>query len=87
MSNYPPGAANDSSAPYNEPLTRYSNIIVEATADISAIIEVEVEVDEDGYPILEDLQEVVKKAFIKRFNIENVDNVLNDIHIWGWRFK
>ena len=87
MSNYPPGAANDSSAPYNEPLTRYSNIIVEATADISAIIEVEVEVDEDGYPILEDLQEAVKKAFIKRFNIENVDNVLNDIHIWGWRFK
>ena len=87
MSNYPPGAANDYYAPYNEPLTKYANIVVEATADISAIIEIEVEVDEDGYPILEDLQEGVKKAFIKRFSIENIDNVLNDIHIWDWRFK
>ena len=45
MSNYPPGAAYDSNAPYNEPLAKYANIVVEATADISAIVEIEVEVN------------------------------------------
>lgn len=87
MSNYPPGAAYDSNAPYNEPLTKYANIVVEATADISAIVEIEVEVDEDGYPIIEDMQEEVAKVFRKRFNAENTDNILNDIYIWDWRFK
>ena len=47
MSNYPPGAANDPNAPYNEPLTKYAKIRAEVTVDIGAMVDVFVEVDED----------------------------------------
>ena len=49
MSNYPPGAANDPNAPYNEPLTKYAKIRAEVTVDIGTMVDVFVEVDEDGY--------------------------------------
>ena len=40
MSNYPPGAANDPNAPYNEPLTKYAKVRAEVTVDIGTMVDV-----------------------------------------------
>ena len=86
MSNYPPGAANDSNAPYNEPLTKYAKIRAEVTVDIGTMIDVFVEVDEDGYPDMEDLRAAVIEVLCNKF-INNSGDVLSDVHIWDWRFQ
>lgn len=86
MSNYPPGAANDPNAPYNEPVTKYAKIRAEVTVDIGTMIDVFVEVDEDGYPDMEDLREAVIEVLRNKF-INNSGDVLSDIHIWDWRFQ
>lgn len=86
MSNYPPGAANDPNAPYNEPLTKYAKIRAEVTVDIGTMVDVFVEVDEDGYPDMEDLREAVIEVLCNKF-INNSGDVLSDIHIWDWRFQ
>ena len=86
MSNYPPGAANDPNAPYNEPLTKYAKVRAEVTVDIGTMIDVFVEVDEDGYPDMEDLREAVIEVLYNKF-INNSGDVLSDIHIWDWRFQ
>ena len=86
MSNYPPGAANDPNAPYNEPLTKYAKIRAEVTVDIGTMIDVFVEVDEDGYPNMEDLREAVIEVLCNKF-INNSGDVLSDVHIWDWRFQ
>ena len=86
MSNYPPGAANDPNAPYNEPLTKYAKVRAEVTVDIGTMIDVFVEVDEDGYPDMEDLREAVIEVLCNKF-INNSGDVLSDIHIWDWRFQ
>jgi hypothetical protein len=86
MSNYPPGAANDPNAPYNEPLTKYAKVRAEVTVDIGTMIDVFVEVDEDGYPDMEDLRAAVIEVLCNKF-INNSGDVLSDIHIWDWRFN
>lgn len=86
MSNYPPGAANDPNAPYNEPLTKYAKVRAEVTVDIGTMIDVFVEVDEDGYPDMEDLREAVIEVLCNKF-INNSGDVLSDLHIWDWRFQ
>ena len=86
MSNYPPGAANDPNAPYNEPLTKYAKVRAEVTVDIGTMVDVFVEVDEDGYPDMEDLREAVIEVLCNKF-INNSGDVLSDIHIWDWRFQ
>ena len=86
MSNYPPGAANDPNAPYNEPLTKYAKIRAEVTVNIGTMVDVFVEVDEDGYPDMEDLREAVIEVLRNKF-INNNGDVLSDIHIWDWRFQ
>ena len=86
MSNYPPGAANDPNAPYNEPLTKYAKVRAEVTVDIGTMIDVFVEVDEDGYPNIEDLREAVIEVLCDKF-INNNEDVLSDIHIWDWRLQ
>ena len=86
MSNYPPGAANDPNAPYNEPLTKYAKIRAEVTVDIGTMVDVFVEVDEDGCPDMEDLREAVIEVLCNKF-INNSGDVLSDIHIWDWRFQ
>ena len=86
MDNYPPGAANDPNAPYNEPLTKYAKIRAEVTVDIGTMIDVFVEVDEDGYPNIEDLREAVIEVLCNKF-INNNEDVLSDIHIWDWKFQ
>ena len=86
MSNYPPGAANDPNAPYNEPLTKYAKIRAEVTVDIGTMIDVFVEVDEDGYPDMEDLRDAVIGVLRNKF-INNSRDVLSDVHIWDWQFQ
>ena len=86
MSNYPPGAANDPNAPYNEPLTKYAKIRAEVTVDIGTMVDVFVEVDEDGYPDMEDLREAVIEVLRNKF-INNSGDVLSDVHIWDWQFQ
>ena len=86
MSNYPPGAANDPNAPYNEPLTKYAKIRAEVTVDIGTMVDIFVEVDEDGYPDMEDLREAVIEVLCNKF-INNSGDVLSDIHIWDWRLQ
>lgn len=86
MNNYPPGAANDPNAPYNEPLTKYIKVRAEVTVDIGTMVDVLVEADEDGYPDMEDLREAVIDALCNKF-INNSGDVLSDIHIWDWRFQ
>lgn len=86
MSNYPPGAANDPNAPYNEPLTKYAKVRAEVTVDIGTMIDVFVEVDEDGYPDMENLRETVIEVLCNKF-INNGEDVLSDVHIWDWRFQ
>ena len=86
MSNYPPGAANDLRAPYNEPLTKYAKVRAEVTVDIGTMIDVFVEVDEDGYPDMEDLRNAIIEVLCDKF-INNSGDVLSDIHIWDWRFQ
>lgn len=86
MDNYPPGAANDPNAPYNEPLTKYAKVRAEVTVDIGTMIDVFVEVDEDGYPNIEDLREAVIEVLRNKF-INNSGDVLSDVHIWDWRFQ
>ena len=86
MSNYPPGAANDPNAPYNEPLTKYAKVRAEVTVDIGTMIDVFVEVDEDGYPDMEDLREAVIEVLCNKF-INNSGDVLSDVHIWDWQFQ
>ena len=86
MSNYPLGAANDPNAPYNELLTKYAKVRAEVTVDIGTMVDVFVEVDEDGYPDMEDLREAVIEALCNKF-INNSGDVLSDIHIWDWRFQ
>ena len=86
MSNYPPGAANDPNAPYNEPLTKYAKVRAEVTVDIGTMIDVFVEVDKDGYPDMEDLREAVIEVLRNKF-INNSGDVLSDVHIWDWQFQ
>ena len=86
MSNYPPGAANDPNAPYNEPVTKYAKVRAEVTVDIGTMIDVFVEVDEDGYPDMEDLRTAVIEVLCNKF-INNSGDVLSDVHIWDWQFQ
>lgn len=86
MSNYPLGAANDPNAPYNEPVTKYAKVRAEVTVDIGTMIDVFVEVDEDGYPDMEDLRASVIEVLCNKF-INNSGDVLSDVHIWDWQFQ
>lgn len=86
MDNYPPGAANDPNAPYNEPLTKYAKVRAEVTVDIGTMVDVFVEVDEDGYPDMEDLRTAVIEVLCNKF-INNSGDVLSDVHIWDWQFQ
>lgn len=85
MSNYPPGAANDPRAPYNEPLTKKA--LVEVNVELGTIVEIEIEVDEDGYPEAEDLRNLVAEELRIKYGVDDKDTILTDIKIWDWRLK
>lgn len=80
MSNYPPGAANDPNAPYNQP--KYTKLSAEVNVELGTIVEVEIEVDEDGYLEVEDLKNLVIEQLRIKYKIDDKDTILNDIHIW-----
>ena len=73
MDNYPLGAKNDLSAPYNEPLTK--EVKVEINVELGLFINVDV-IDED------DIKEAVDKAVRDKF--ENKDTIVNNVTIWNY---
>lgn len=85
MDNYPPGAANDPMAPYNESLPETRKLIVEANAEIGIIVGVEVKID-DGDILIDEMQEEVRKAIIDKLNIDDKEVILNDVTIHYWKY-
>lgn len=84
--NYPAGAANDPRAPYNEPLTKYAKVVAEVSVDIGTMVDIYIEVDEDGYPDMDDLKNAVIDEIRNKFTVKDPD-IISDIHIWDWRFR
>ena len=89
LDNYPPGAANDPRAPYNEPVYPERTMIVEVGATIGTMVEVDIEgwYDEDGNFEYDDtdLMDKVGDKIIDKFKIDGKNHVLNDIEIWDSR--
>lgn len=71
IDNYPIGAANDPTAPYNEPLP--SKVRVEVGVELGLFVDVEV-IDED------DIIGAVEEAINNRFKSEDVE--VNNIEIY-----
>lgn len=71
IDNYPIGAANDPTAPYNEPLP--SKVRVEVGVELGLFVDVEV-IDED------DIISAVEEAINNRFKSEDVE--VNNIEIY-----
>lgn len=71
IDNYPIGAANDPTAPYNEPLP--SKVRVEVGVELGLFVDVEV-TDED------DIISAVEEAINNRFKSEDVE--VNNIEIY-----
>lgn len=69
--NYPTGAANDPTAPYNEPL--FNKVRAEVGVELGLFVDIEV-VDED------DIISAVEEAIIDRFKSEDVE--VNNIKIY-----
>lgn len=75
--NYPAGAANDPTAPYNEPLARV--VEVEVGVELETIVDIEVVGD-----LSENImQELVRDEVIEKLNIDNKDIILNNITIYN----
>lgn len=72
--NYPPGAANDSKAPYNEPLKKTYR--AEVTAEIGFFINVDCY---DEYDLKDKIEEAVKDKY------QNKDVVVNEVTLWDVR--
>ena len=89
LDNYPPGAANDPRAPYNEPECPVKTVVVEVGATIGTMVEVDIEgwYDEDGNFEYDDadLKDKVEDKIIDKFKIDGKNHVLNDIEIWDSR--
>lgn len=85
MSNYPLGAINDPRAPYNESLTEYKDFTVEVSVELGTMIKVISEVDENGYVDTEDFRNNVIKELKQKYNIDEIDTTLLDVHIWDWK--
>ena len=85
MSNYPLGAINDPRAPYNESLIEYKDFTVEVSVELGTMIKVISEVDENGYVDTEDFRNNVIKELKQKYNIDEKDTTLLDVHIWDWK--
>ena len=79
MNNYPPGAASDPRAPYNEPIIQYSKYKVEISAEIGMFVEVECE-DCHGYPCPDDLRSQILEQ-LKQILPKDVE--INELDVWG----
>lgn len=74
MDNYPPGAANDPRAPWNEPPTK--EVTVEVNVELGTMVTVEV-IEDD----VEDLRDQLEQAITQKFNVDGKDIVLNDYFV------
>lgn len=83
MNNYSLDTTNDSRAPHNEFLIK--NITVEVSAELGTFVDVDVPFNEEGYPEIDYLNKAVRIAIKDKYNIDNVDTVLNSINIWNWK--
>lgn len=74
LDNYPPGAANDPRAPWNESLTR--EVTVEISVELGTMVTVEA-IEDD----VEDLRDQLQQAITQKFNVDGKDIVLNDYFV------
>ena len=84
--NYPAGAYNDPSAPWNEPNDR--NITVEVNVGIGTFVNVTVPQYQEGKQLVineDELDEAVEEAIKDKLNIDNEDIVLNGISICNYQ--
>ena len=84
--NYPVGAYNDLSAPWNEPNDR--NITVEVNVELGTFVDVTIpQYKEGGHLVIneEELEEAVEEAIKDKLNIDNEDIVLNNLTIYNYQ--
>lgn len=82
MNNYPPGAANDPYAPYNQ--APDVTLTVEVNAEIGTFVDVIIPQYKDGIN-QEELKEAVEEAIRAKLNIDNDDLILNNIEICDYQ--
>lgn len=83
--NYPAGAYNDPSAPWNEPNNR--NVTVEVNVEIGTFVKVSVPQYQEGKHLVineDELEEVVEEAIKDKLDIDNEDIVLNNLSICNY---
>ena len=83
--NYPAGAYNDPSAPWNEPNNR--NVTVEVNVEIGTFVKVSVPQYQEGKHLVineDELEKAVEEAIIDKLDIDNEDIVLNNLSICNY---
>lgn len=60
-------------------------ITVEVNAELGTFVDIDVPLNEKGYPEIDYLNKAVRIAIKDKYNIDNVDTVLNSINIWNWK--
>lgn len=83
--NYPVGAYNDPSAPWNEPNDR--DITVEVNVEIGTFVKVSVPQYQEGEHLVineDELEEAVEEAIKDKLDIDNEDIVLNNLSICNY---
>lgn len=84
--NYPAGAYNDPSAPWNEPNNR--NVTVEVNVEIGTFVKVSVPQYQEGKHLVineDELEEAVEEAIKDKLDIDNEDIVLNNLSICNYQ--
>ena len=74
IDNYPPGAANDSFAPYNEPLMK------EVTFEVGIELGTMITIEESNN---KDIKTQIADAIIEKLKIDNDEVVLNNFYIYN----
>lgn len=86
IENYPIGASNDPSAPWNEPNDR--NVTVEVNVELGTFVDITIPQYKKGRHLVineEELKEAVEKAVKDKLNIDNEDIVLNNLSIYSYQ--
>lgn len=65
----------------------HKKVKVEVNALLGTFIEVDVLCDDEGYIDSENLYESVKQAIKDKYQIDNMETVLNSININNWKYK
>lgn len=60
-------------------------ITVEVNAELGTFVDINVPLNEKGYLEIDYLNKAVQIAIKDKYNIDNVDTVLNSINIWNWK--